>query len=398
MKFTNKMFSKQWHRVFVLSLCLAFYSPALFAYDQDIGLSASGVQQEITPEAVNEDGGILNTYIIVPIKWVDNVVTEVFSIIIPIKGVAAEYNAADTLKYVEDMIKGSNENLKKYPEVVADALEMAKKGLAFQNELIAAQLASPSFQETLRKSQEIMDGINQQFKQKVAQDEITALLYQNSEKTKEFYGKNPARLKSMFERIINSDLADRIKERAREMLVVLNSGVSQIDSHEITDLFLSVMSSGAYTYIICETGCGVIGGVAAGLPTGGVGTQPGFVAGVIECGPLCTAISNYYAAINGIKTGSDNMHFRKGSVSNGYTEKVNKPSANQIKKYQLQLEKDGAGSLRKSKDSLDEQLKIHRQKLDTVKKEGGYTSSIEREIRNFEAEIEAIEQILKNLR
>jgi len=94
MKFTNKIFSKQWHRAFVLSLCLAFYSSALFAYDQDIGLPTNDVQQEITSEAANEEGGILNTYIIVPIKWVDNVVTEVFTILIPIKVAEAAYIVA----------------------------------------------------------------------------------------------------------------------------------------------------------------------------------------------------------------------------------------------------------------------------------------------------------------
>jgi hypothetical protein len=43
---------------------------------------------------------------------------------------------------------------------------------------------------------------------------------------------------------------------------------------------------------------------------------------------------------------------------------------------------------------LEKRLSEHRQSLETYRSQGGYTSSVEREIRAFESEIQAIKDVL----
>nr|MDP8942620.1 hypothetical protein [Actinomycetota bacterium] len=71
------------------------------------------------------------------------------------------------------------------------------------------------------------------------------------------------------------------------------------------------------------------------------------------------------------------------------------PTPNQLEKYRAQLESDGPRSLEKSRRSLSERLEEHVEKLQRIREEGGYTSSVEREIRNYRNEIEAIDRISK---
>jgi RHS repeat-associated protein len=71
-----------------------------------------------------------------------------------------------------------------------------------------------------------------------------------------------------------------------------------------------------------------------------------------------------------------------------------KAMAAQISKVEKQLAQHGRGSVEKSLRSLEKRLSEHRQSLETYRSQGGYTSSVEREIRAFESEIQAIKDVL----
>ena len=68
--------------------------------------------------------------------------------------------------------------------------------------------------------------------------------------------------------------------------------------------------------------------------------------------------------------------------------------APQIAKIEKQLAQHGRASVEKSLRSLERRLAEHRQALETYRAQGGFTSSVEREIRAFEAEIQAIKEVL----
>jgi uncharacterized protein RhaS with RHS repeats len=68
--------------------------------------------------------------------------------------------------------------------------------------------------------------------------------------------------------------------------------------------------------------------------------------------------------------------------------------APQIAKVEKQLAQHGRRSVEKSLRNLEKRLAEHRQALETYRAQGGYTSSVEREIRAFESEIQAIKDVL----
>ncbi|MEI7910008.1 MAG: RHS repeat-associated core domain-containing protein [Verrucomicrobiota bacterium] len=70
------------------------------------------------------------------------------------------------------------------------------------------------------------------------------------------------------------------------------------------------------------------------------------------------------------------------------------PSANMLRKYSDQLARDGARSVERSYASLARRLEEHVEKLKRYKCEGGYVSSVEKEIQNYKAEMEAIRRTL----
>jgi hypothetical protein len=70
------------------------------------------------------------------------------------------------------------------------------------------------------------------------------------------------------------------------------------------------------------------------------------------------------------------------------------PSAGQTNKFETQLREHGRESVEKSRETIQKRLDEHREKLSVYQREGGYTSSVEREIRNFERELQAIDQVL----
>lgn len=71
------------------------------------------------------------------------------------------------------------------------------------------------------------------------------------------------------------------------------------------------------------------------------------------------------------------------------------PTAKQLAKFGKQLSEHGPRSLRRSQAKIGRRLTEHRQKLEQIREAGGHTSSVEREIRNFERELEAIDRVLR---
>ncbi len=65
------------------------------------------------------------------------------------------------------------------------------------------------------------------------------------------------------------------------------------------------------------------------------------------------------------------------------------------KSFEKQLNKDGMKSIEKSRAKLQRRLNEHKTKLEEYKKAGGNTSSVEREIRTFEGQLDAIKDLLK---
>lgn|GEM_PF-2831915 len=72
------------------------------------------------------------------------------------------------------------------------------------------------------------------------------------------------------------------------------------------------------------------------------------------------------------------------------------PTVNQLDAFSRQLREHWATSLRKSQRKLQRRLDKHREDLKEYESAGGHTSSVEREIRNFEREFKAIDEVLEN--
>jgi len=63
--------------------------------------------------------------------------------------------------------------------------------------------------------------------------------------------------------------------------------------------------------------------------------------------------------------------------------------------FEKQLKSGGEKSLLKSKISIEKNINEHVKKLDEINKNGGYSSSIEREIKTFRGQLDAIDNLLK---
>ena len=70
------------------------------------------------------------------------------------------------------------------------------------------------------------------------------------------------------------------------------------------------------------------------------------------------------------------------------------PTKNQLDKFQKQKDQHGKKSVERSQRKIQRRLSEHKEKLKDIKKSGGHSSSVEREIRNFERELKAIDKIL----
>lgn len=66
-----------------------------------------------------------------------------------------------------------------------------------------------------------------------------------------------------------------------------------------------------------------------------------------------------------------------------------------FKAFEKQLAKDGMKSILKTQSRLQKNLTEHIQKLAEIKKAGGYSSSVEREIKTFQSQLNAIQDLLK---
>ena len=62
--------------------------------------------------------------------------------------------------------------------------------------------------------------------------------------------------------------------------------------------------------------------------------------------------------------------------------------------FERQLKEHGLRSLRRSHKTISKRLDRHLQKLEEIKKAGGHTSSVEREIRTFTRQLEVLEEML----
>jgi predicted peroxiredoxin len=65
-----------------------------------------------------------------------------------------------------------------------------------------------------------------------------------------------------------------------------------------------------------------------------------------------------------------------------------------LKSFERQLENHGTKSLIKSQRNIEKWLAEHMEKLEVIKKAGGHSSSVEREIRTAESQLEAIKYLL----
>ena len=63
--------------------------------------------------------------------------------------------------------------------------------------------------------------------------------------------------------------------------------------------------------------------------------------------------------------------------------------------FQKKLQDHGCDALFKARRTLERRLQEHVVKLENIRKEGGHVSSVEREIRNFKSQIQAIDAVLK---
>jgi uncharacterized protein RhaS with RHS repeats len=94
-----------------------------------------------------------------------------------------------------------------------------------------------------------------------------------------------------------------------------------------------------------------------------------------------------------------NMNSDGNTPNDDNNNKGNKKSytEGQYKQFQKQLKQHGEESLLKSRQTFQNRITEHLQKVDEAQKNGGYTSSMLREIDNWEQQINAIDAILGDL-
>lgn len=66
-----------------------------------------------------------------------------------------------------------------------------------------------------------------------------------------------------------------------------------------------------------------------------------------------------------------------------------------FKSFERQFANDGMKSIMKTQSKIQKNLAEHIQKLADINKTGGYSSSVEREIRTFQSQLAAIKDLLK---
>lgn len=81
----------------------------------------------------------------------------------------------------------------------------------------------------------------------------------------------------------------------------------------------------------------------------------------------------------------------------GEGEKPAQFTRRQLRQFERQLADHGKESLLRSRERLEARLVEHLKELQEIRAVGGYTSSVEREMRNFEQQIDAIDEVLGRL-
>ena len=87
--------------------------------------------------------------------------------------------------------------------------------------------------------------------------------------------------------------------------------------------------------------------------------------------------------------------FFKKFISTAGKESSKLYSEAMYKAFEKQLASDGLKSILKSQRNIETRLAEHIQKLAEIKKAGGFSSSVEREIKTFKSQLEAIKDLLK---
>lgn len=139
-----------------------------------------------------------------------------------------------------------------------------------------------------------------------------------------------------------------------------------------------------------DTAMPAVGAVAAAA---GVACYGGAVALAIDgVDDLLEAIAMLISMTQGGSDGDNNETKNNGNEGKdkGYTE-------GQYKQFKNQLEQHGEESLLKSRQTFKNRIIEHLQKITEAQENGGYTSSMLREINNWEQQIKAIDDVLGEL-
>ncbi len=104
------------------------------------------------------------------------------------------------------------------------------------------------------------------------------------------------------------------------------------------------------------------------------------------------------AAIKGVGGGISLLpkiaSYLRSLIGRSSSSNAAKSIAPQIAKIEKQLAQHGRPAVERSLRSLEGRAAEARQQIETYKAQGGYTSSVERELRAFQAEIQAIKEVL----
>ena len=141
---------------------------------------------------------------------------------------------------------------------------------------------------------------------------------------------------------------------------------------------------GGLTVSAVSGGTAAIGGVP--VATGGAaladaGAKTALAGGVLMMNSAANASQGY-------NYGDKSSNSSNASSGKTYSDKT-------YKSFEKQLQSGGEKSLLKSKTNIEKNLNEHVKKLEEINKSGGYGSSVEREIKTFRGQLDAIDDLLK---
>ena len=101
------------------------------------------------------------------------------------------------------------------------------------------------------------------------------------------------------------------------------------------------------------------------------------------------------SAVKAASTVANTTAKMEGVAANTGKEVAKSYSKKTFNAFEKTLKEHGAKSLEKSMKKIEKNLLEHQQKLDDINKNGGYGSSVEREIRTFKGQLDAIKDVLE---